>query len=50
MIVRDIYVCIHCDCIYSEPVSQCDCMEGSGADFVRGYAVYDMPNKTGGTK
>lgn len=44
VIRRKIFVCIHCDGIYADnPVSQCDCLEGSGHDFVEGIAEYKMP-------
>ena len=38
---RKIFVCAHCDGIYADQtVTQCDCMEGTGADFVEGFAEY----------
>ncbi len=41
---RRIFVCIHCKGIYVDyPVTQCDCLEGSGHDFVEGIAEYKMP-------
>lgn len=40
---RKIFVCEHCEGVYpDQPVSQCDCLEGSGADFVEGFAEYLM--------
>lgn len=39
------YVCIHCEAVYLEdPVTQCDCLKGSGADFVEGVLIYTLPS------
>ena len=38
---RKIFACVHCHGIYADQtVTQCDCMEGTGADFVEGFAEY----------
>lgn len=39
--VRKAFICIHCEGVYTdEPVTQCDCLEGSGHDFVEGELRY----------
>lgn len=44
---RKIFVCIHCDMIYpDQPVTQCDCLDGTGHDFVEGVAEYQKPTAT----
>lgn len=41
---RKIFVCLHCEGMYADqPVAQCDCMEGTGHDFVEGVAEYQNP-------
>lgn len=43
--MRKAFVCVHCDGVYAdEPVSQCDCLEGSGADFIE--AQIHIPSPT----
>lgn len=38
--VREAYVCIHCEGVYPDsPVTQCDCLEGTGHDFKKAYLV-----------
>lgn len=46
---RKIFVCKHCEGIYADsPVSQCDCLEGSGSDFIEGFAEYKRLEKFSG--
>jgi len=43
-VTRKAYVCKHCNGIYADdPVSQCDCMEGTGQDFYVGVLEYQTP-------
>ena len=45
-ITRKAYICKHCEGVYiDDPVTQCDCMEGSGADFIEGSLIYSPPPK-----
>lgn len=38
---RELYICIHCERVYAdEPVSQCDCLKGTGHDFVKSSCEY----------
>lgn len=40
-VTRKAFVCIHCEGVYADdPVSSCDCMEGSGHDFIEGVIHY----------
>lgn len=40
---RELYICIHCEGIYAdEPVSQCDCLKGTGHDFVKSSCEYTL--------
>jgi len=42
---RKAFICVHCDGVYADqPVSQCDCMEGTGADFIEGVIEYRKAN------
>jgi len=42
-VTRKAFICIHCECVYADsPVSQCDCMEGSGHDFIEGIIKYKI--------
>lgn len=42
-IKRKVFICVHCGGIYADaPVSQCDCLEGTGADFVEGELKYSL--------
>lgn len=42
-IKRIAYICIHCEGVYPDhPVTQCDCLEGTGADFVEGIIEYEL--------
>lgn len=41
VIRRKAFICEHCEGVYAdEPVSQCDCMKGSGHDFIEGEIIY----------
>lgn len=45
---RKIFICVHCEGIYADlPVSQCDCMNGSGKDFIEGLAECVLKNRRG---
>lgn len=46
VVVRKAFICIHCEGVYADvPVSQCDCLEGTGQDFIEGIITYRMePN------
>lgn len=46
-IKRDIYVCSHCEGIYSdEPVTRCDCTVGdANQSFVKGHCFYTLPER-----
>ena len=38
---RKAFICVHCEGVYAdEPVSQCDCMQGTGHDFIEGVIIY----------
>jgi hypothetical protein len=40
---RELYICIHCEGVYAdEPVSQCDCLKGTGHDFVKSSCEYTL--------
>ena len=46
-VCRDLYICIHCEGAYAdEPVSQCDCLAGTGHDFVKSSFEYTLPAPT----
>ena len=41
---RKVFICVHCEGMYADfPVSQCDCMEGTGHDFVESVVKYNLP-------
>lgn len=41
MIQRMAYICKHCEGVYADqPVTQCDCLNGTGADFYEGTITY----------
>lgn len=45
-IIRTAYICKHCEGVYADsPVSQCDCMEGSGSDFYVGTITYEAAER-----
>jgi hypothetical protein len=39
---RKAFICIHCEGVYMDvPVTQCDCLEGTGHDFIEGVLNYN---------
>lgn len=45
-VIRKAFICIHCECVYpDEPVTQCDCIKGTGHDFIEGKIEYIMQYK-----
>lgn len=45
-VTRMAYICVHCEGVYADgPVSQCDCMKGTGRDFLVGTIEYMVPDR-----
>jgi len=41
LVMRKAFICVHCEGVYADmPVTNCDCMAGTGADFIEGEIKY----------